>query len=85
MSERTERCDNCRFWDGWIDGNEDDGYLGHCRRYPPTFAPQKCIEDYFGNSVDVSEPLCLGLWPLTDESWWCGEWQLVQPANPGGA
>jgi hypothetical protein len=80
MSEqRKERCETCRFWESHIDGNEVDGYLGFCRRYPPVFAPQSAIAAWYGESVDVSEPTRLGMFPLTSEGGWCGEYQPTTP------
>ena len=59
MSERTVRCDQCRFW-------EDHGEVGECRRYPPQL-PTRMLMDLTGDDPWAGE------WPEVSRDAWCGE------------
>jgi hypothetical protein len=65
MTERTERCENCLFWDKW-DGVDQ----GRCRRYPPVLMTLKAMAQ-----VVDDEDIYSGRYPETDTFDWCGEFQ----------
>jgi hypothetical protein len=77
--ETLGTCQNCRLWHKLetpnliaIDHNEHevtlDGYVGLCRKHPPTVAPKSLYVD------DGDHPV--GSWPLTFPEAWCGEWEI---------
>jgi hypothetical protein len=60
----SDGCWNCRFWRrAGRDGPGPD--WGQCKRMPPVL-PE--IED--------DKMVHVGIWPSTEASDWCGEWQL---------
>ena len=73
MSERAERCENCRFWD--LDGvflvaapdDEARDRFSECHRYPPT---QGFFEEVDQNFIPR--------FPVTLNNQWCGEFQPNQ-------
>lgn len=90
MSDRVDRCETCRFWDG-----------DFCRRLPPPIdifnavalainardeMKAEGIYEYDEDSTPYSfylrgEPTD-GAFPRVSEEDWCGEWQPAkQPAN----
>jgi hypothetical protein len=82
MSERTElpvrveRCETCRFWD------QCDEVRGQCRRMPPI--PNLAYAVLYAKDADNIDHACertmidtYGLWPDTDNTDWCGEWQAA--------
>ncbi len=70
MSERAERCANCRFW------HAIDSDAGECRRYPPQLAStdkqQATVEEWTEDGWHMT-----GAWPWTDDGGWCGEWEAI--------
>ena len=62
MSEREERCENCKFW------FRLNAY-GHCRRYPP-IPSMYADSDGRGSYVGIAETN----WPETSVGQWCGEY-----------
>ena len=71
MTERTERCETCKWWNRllrYTPAWEQDGVLmdhwGECRRYP-----------------GIGEPM---MFPLASTSDWCGEWTLAPGLGIGG-
>lgn len=66
MSERSESCKNCRFWEN--PGPDAVGW-GTCRRYPP-------IKLEF-EEFDEGGTARVGQWPDTSEFDWCGEHKPV--------
>lgn len=64
-------CWNCRFWRrAGRDGPGPD--WGQCKRMPPVL-PE--IED--------DKMVHVGVWPSTEASDWCGEWQLRAAPEAG--
>lgn len=69
MSERAERCETCKFWEGYTGdvehGNEPT--RGNCHRYPPRHYPNpdsETLEDQYD-------------FPAVETDDWCGEWQAI--------
>jgi len=62
VSEKIERCKNCRFWQLL------EGERGICRRNSPL--PRDLEQAQDGRSVIYRVS-----WPETHESDWCGEFQ----------
>lgn len=67
MTERTERCVNCKWWDmdtaeEWYEGN-DMPRTSNCHRYPPIIRPLP------GEQLDGMDTR----FPVTLESEYCGE------------
>lgn len=58
-----QACGTCRFWKQPPGGDPRAGW-GQCRRMPPTVP-------------DVSDDklVHVGVWPHTDSTDWCGEWE----------
>ena len=61
----NESCTNCRFY-----RKPRPEWFGHCRRHTPW--PRITNE--------AGEDPWVGLWPLVQEDWWCGEYEPI----PGG-
>lgn len=73
MSERTERCETCRF----LGPPTEPTVPGHCRRH----APHPVVlrrEDVPDLDPDTLWPW----WPAVLEDDWCGEWQPAEAAAP---
>ena len=74
MSERTERCETCKFWDCWEasvyeitgDANETNETGGLCRVGPPTHRNDNGV----------------GQWDLVSSDEWCGGWKPKTPPPP---
>lgn len=77
--ERVERCADCRFWDiseqpiskpGMVD-------LGACRRMPPVVVTDMLpiISQRDKYPEEAAEYAEKGIWPLTCDCDWCGEFQ----------
>ena len=56
-------CATCRHWRPETSGEKAGGW-GQCRRMPPAMPP---IQD--------DKLVHVGVWPHTQDSDWCGEWQ----------
>jgi len=66
-------CDNCRFWQ-WIgrDKENEACEYGMCRRLPPQIPTRQAMSDVYG------------LWPITREADWCGEFRMVEDEDSEG-
>lgn len=53
-------CIHCVYW--VMDKAAEQGTVGHCHRFPPTFS----INPQSGNVIQK--------YPTTDRHHWCGEW-----------
>lgn len=81
IDERPDRCETCRFWDGYehmtreemIDRSASKFESGSCRRYPPVpyvdCEPTRLENLTYGTPADR--------FPLTTHDDWCGEWQAA--------
>jgi hypothetical protein len=73
---REQKCENCRFWEQWIDNLPDEPtpqpVYGFCRRYPPTSGEER-VEMYGGGRFLAGESIS------TRPGQWCGEWQVANP------
>lgn len=55
-----KRCETCRFWDTSTESaHAEPDTTATCRRRPPA------VDDRTG----------LAMWPMTQDSDWCGEWE----------
>lgn len=85
MTERQDRCENCRWWhkEGEPDP-ENYGKIAECRRAPPVVVPHSVISlgkfrAAVHNASDGSGICYEGVWPETHSYDFCGEFQ---PATP---
>ena len=63
ISSRPQACGTCRFWKRAAGGDLQAGW-GQCRRHRPT-VPE----------VNDDKLVHVGVWPHTDVTDWCGEWE----------
>lgn len=79
---RPDRCETCRFWQGFPELQEDSGerISGCCHRFPPKLIPMADCADIDRDSS------CPPRWefPATYDVAWCGEWQ-PRAEDPGHA
>lgn len=81
MSERTERCENCRFWERLV-----DNLYGFCRRLPPRVSESIMQQQLAGDNIfDMTYNDALleaSRFPIALEDQWCGEHEAinVQPS-----
>ncbi len=69
MSELTERCETCRFWNHDArDSYGEDEAFSYCRRYPPSMGFYHDVDENF-----------TAMFPITVAYDWCGEWQPITP------
>jgi len=64
---RCESCQNCRFWEKYPTGSGGD-----CRRHPP---------QAFAGFIDGAYTGTATVWPVTDPSAWCGEFEAKKTTN----
>lgn len=73
MSERTERCETCRFFD-----DDENDWMPRCLRYPPQINAVRVAEivrelnrdgEYAASALQCWEN------PPVDADGWCGEWK----------
>lgn len=65
ITGRPQACGTCRFWKRAAGGDLQAGW-GQCRRHPPT-VPE----------VGDDKLVHVGVWPHTDVTDWCGEWEAT--------
>lgn len=89
MSERPERCENCRFWQELPDGHQlyvdNNNECGHCRRYPPQFDAAYVAEKMRDeDQAHINESALVTAWcfPVTVKKEWCGEFQPKESGQP---
>lgn len=71
MSNDSECCKNCRFFEGEVD-EDFDIYDGYCRRFPPVYISNSQGEEHF------SQPLVMA------DITWCGEYQPIVDVTQAG-
>lgn len=60
--ETEEKCSNCKYWKA----SKEEEKVGFCRRYPPVNIDEESF--YYGK----------GIWLLTENDKWCGEFKRNQ-------
>ena len=68
--ERT--CMTCRFWHN--DNEPEETLMCLCCRHAPMAI---AIEAEEGSCWDCEPQYGIALWPATDASAWCGEWEQI--------
>ena len=77
MSEQTERCGNCRFFQAYPDSAT--GSVGWCRYNAPS-VPVKQLSSYDWNSpLDIFPDY---MFPPAREEQWCGEYKKKKADKP---
>jgi hypothetical protein len=65
-----DSCGACRFWRR--EGSRRAGW-GQCRRLPPALP-----------AVRTDKLKLVGVWPVTEERDWCGEWRSAAGGDESG-
>jgi hypothetical protein len=76
-----ERCETCRFWHDDGRATDDSWDRGQCRRSSPTLVEahfMPLLADGWEKDMERREAMS-GLWPLTHDDDFCGEWQPKRP------
>lgn len=66
---KPHTCQHCAFWQPF-----DNGSKGECRINPPQIVPALWEAD------DDDIKRATGLFPITPDDGWCGEWQAMSLA-----
>jgi hypothetical protein len=71
----SEWCCNCRFWRE----RETKPGIGNCHRNPPVICVEAWLVQNKNDSLDLTiRDVIDGLWPITVDSDWCGEWSAIK-------